>query len=155
MDRLPRLPGVPHFHVNRHSPLSTTSNDPNDRVFHCFSDPYKESPQKGSLIPLSPPKFPPNPVIPMVIFGIPHPSPLVRESKKVLDSGFRISDTRFQSLSMELGSWIPILSEIPNSLSCILDSTSKISPDTGIPDLGYNSESRPRFALKSRIPAFK
>ena len=105
MDRLPRLPGVPHFHVNRHSPLSTTSNDPNDRVFHCFSDPYKESPQKGSLIPLSPPKFPPNPVIPMVIFGIPHPSPLVRESKKLLDSGFNALDSGFQIHDSSLYQW--------------------------------------------------
>ena len=103
MDRLPRLPGVPHFHVNRHSPLSTTSNDPNDRVFHCFSDQYKESPQKGSLIPLSPHQFPPSPVIPMVIFGIPHPSSLVRESKKVLDSGFNALDSSLYQWNLDPG----------------------------------------------------
>ena len=33
--------------------------------------------------------------------------------------GFRIPATWFQSLSVELGFWIPILSWIPDSLSCI------------------------------------
>ena len=35
-------------------------------------------------------------------------------------SGFRIDGAGFQSLSVEL--WIPIISGIPDSLSCILDS---------------------------------
>ena len=36
--------------------------------------------------------------------------------------GFRIRGTWFQSLSVELGFWIPILSRIPDSLRCIPDS---------------------------------
>ena len=39
--------------------------------------------------------------------------------------GFLIPGTGFQSLSVELGSWIPIVSGIPESLSCIPHSTSK------------------------------
>ena len=38
-------------------------------------------------------------------------SPLVRESRTVSDSGFH-------SLSAELGFWIPVVSGIPDSLSC-------------------------------------
>ena len=41
--------------------------------------------------------------------------------------GFPISGTWFQSLSVELGFWIPILSRIPDSLSCILDSKAQDS----------------------------
>ena len=52
-------------------------------------------------------------------------SPSVRDSKTVLDSGF-------QYLSVELGFWIPIVSGIPDSLSCSPDSISKIFPDSGI-----------------------
>ena len=37
-------------------------------------------------------------------------------------NGFRISGAAFQSLSVELGIWIPILSALTDSLSCILDS---------------------------------
>ena len=36
-------------------------------------------------------------------------------------SGFRIDGAGFQSLSVELGFWIPIVSGIPDSLGCILD----------------------------------
>ena len=91
-----------------------------------------------------------NPVIPIPISAqscnsddyFRHPASLA-SSKGIQESlgfwiqcfGFRIPSARFQSLSMELGSWILILSEIPNSLSYILDSTSKISPDSGIPHL--------------------
>ena len=42
-------------------------------------------------------------------------------------SGFRIPGTHFQFLSVELGFWIPIVSAIPDSLSCIPDSNSWIS----------------------------
>ena len=54
-------------------------------------------------------------------------SPYERESKTVLDSRFHAVDsavpgTGFQSLSMELGFWILIISGIPDSLSCIPDS---------------------------------
>ena len=48
-------------------------------------------------------------------------SPHVRESKKVLDSGFYAVDSGFQTLSVELGFWIPNVSGIPDSLSCIPD----------------------------------
>ena len=51
-----------------------------------------------------------------------------REYKTVLDPGFqrrefRIPDTGFQSLTVELGFWIPNVSGIPDSFSCISDST--------------------------------
>ena len=36
--------------------------------------------------------------------------------------GFRITGAGFQYLSLEPGFWIPIVSEIPDSLSCIPDS---------------------------------
>ena len=36
--------------------------------------PYTEDPQKCSSIPQSRPKIPCNPVVPNVIFGIPHPA---------------------------------------------------------------------------------
>ena len=61
-----------------------------------------------------------------------------------VNSGFRV--TGFQSLSMELGFWIPIDCVIPDSLSCILDSKNpgfqipkaKIFqiPESGFPYLG-------------------
>ena len=37
-------------------------------------------------------------------------------------SGFRIDGAGFQSLSVKLGFWIPIVSGIPDSFSCILNS---------------------------------
>ena len=42
----------------------------------------------------------------------------------VLDSGFHIMDSGFQVLDFSLChlNWIPIVSWIPDSLSCILDS---------------------------------
>ena len=36
------------------------------------------------------------------------------------------------ALSLELGFWIPIVSGIPDSLSCIPSSVNKIFPDSGI-----------------------
>ena len=47
--------------------------------------------------------------------------PTVRESK-IVDSGFHTVDSGFQSLSVELGVWIQIVSGIPDSKSCIPDS---------------------------------
>ena len=57
-----------------------------------------------------------------------HASSHVRESKTVLDSGFHAVDSGFQTLAVDLTFWIPIVSGIPDSLSCIPDSTSKIFP---------------------------
>ena len=58
-------------------------------------------------------------------------SPHVRESKTVPRHRFRIAGTGLHSLSVELGFWIPIASGIPDSLSCIADSTSKFFSDFG------------------------
>ena len=49
------------------------------------------------------------------------------ESNRVLDSGFYALDSGFQVLDtdfflVELGFWIPILTKIPDSLSCISES---------------------------------
>ena len=56
-----------------------------------------------------------------------------------MDTEFQAEDFGFQSLSVELGFWIPIVSEIPDSMSCILDSEAQdsgfhkqIFPDSGI-----------------------
>ena len=67
-------------------------------------------------------------------------SPHVRESQTIfnLDSGFHAMDSGFQVLDsgwfFVSGTWIriPIVSGIPDSLSCISDSTRKIFPDSGI-----------------------
>ena len=47
-------------------------------------------------------------------------------------------DSEFPSLSVKIESWIPILSRIPDSLSCISDSTGKISriPESWFPFMG-------------------
>ena len=39
-----------------------------------------------------------------------------------MDTEFQAEDFGFQSLSVELGFSIPIVIEIPDSMSCILDS---------------------------------
>ena len=52
--------------------------------------------------------------------------PDVRESKTAC-RGFRIPGTEFQFLSVQLGFWIPIIDEIIDSLSCILDSKAQDS----------------------------
>ena len=44
-----------------------------------------------------------------------------------LGCGFRITGTVFQSLSVKLGLWFSIVSRIPDSLSCILDSKAQDS----------------------------
>ena len=55
----------------------------------------------------------------------------------ILRCGFRIPGTGFQSLSVELGFWIPIVSGIPESLSCI--------PDSKTHDSGFHEQKFPRF----------
>ena len=52
-----------------------------------------------------------------------------------VDSGF--PGAGFQSLSWELGFWITILSEIPDSLRCI--------PDSKARDSGFQEQTFPRF----------
>ena len=64
--------------------------------------------------------------------SISHVSPPVRESKAVLDSGFHDVDSWFQvlnsdSLSVELGFRIPIVSGFLDSLNCIPDSKAQDS----------------------------
>ena len=54
-------------------------------------------------------------------------------------NGFRISGAAFQSLSVELGIWIPILSAITDSLSCILDSKAL--------DSGFHNQNLPGYRL--------
>ena len=72
----------------------------------------------------------------------------LRESKTVLDSGFRIPGTGFQYLSVELGFWIPIVSGIPDSFSCI--------PDSKTQDSRFHRQNFPGFRIPqtkiSRIP---
>ena len=68
--------------------------------------------------------------------------PNIREFKAVLDSEFLAVDSGFpgagfQSLSWELGFWITILSEIPDSLRCI--------PDSKARDSGFQEQTFPRF----------
>ena len=71
----------------------------------------------------------------------------VRESSTVLDSGFhdcriRIPGTGFQYLSVELGFWIPVVSGIPDSLSCIPVSKTQVPvvrrPISANPGLNFN-----------------
>ena len=57
--------------------------------------------------------------------------------------GFRIPGAGFQSFSVELGFWIPIVRGIPDSLSCILDSKAQ--------EFGFHKQNFPRF----RIPQAK
>ena len=70
----------------------------------------------------------------------------VRESKTVLDSRFHAVDSGFQTLAVDLTFWIPIVSGIPDSLSCIPDSTSKIFPGK----LSFTSKTFPDY--NSGIP---
>ena len=44
-----------------------------------------------------------------------------------MDFGFRIPGTGFLYLSVELGFWVPIVSGIPDSLSCTPDSKTQDS----------------------------
>ena len=66
-------------------------------------------------------------------------------------NGFRIPDIGFQSLSVELGLWIPIFCGIPDSLSCILYS--------GFQSLGFQI-SQPKYSLipdstNKKFPRFR
>ena len=72
------------------------------------------------------------------------------ESKTVLDYKSHSMDSIFQSFSVELGFWIPFLSGIPDSLSCILGSKAQ--------DSGFNEQNFPGFRILqakiSHIPKF-
>ena len=68
-------------------------------------------------------------------------SPQVRESRTVLDSRFRIQKTGFLYLSVELGFWIPIVSEIS-------DSSTK---DSGFHKQNFPIFRNPRFPYMGRI----
>ena len=63
----------------------------------------------------------------------------------ILDSTPRITNSRFRipwSLSVKLGFWIPIVSGIPDSLSCIPDAKDQISDSTSKNFPGFrNSDS--------------
>ena len=63
----------------------------------------------------------------------------VMESKTVLDYKSHSMDSIFQSFSVELGFWIPFLSGIPDSLSCILGSKGQ--------DSGFNQQNVPGFRI--------
>ena len=70
--------------------------------------------------------------------------------KGISDSlGFRIPGTGFQYLSVELGFWIPIVSGIPDSLSCIPDSKTK---DSGFLKQNFQGSRIPQAKI-SRIPS--
>ena len=68
-------------------------------------------------------------------------SPHVRESRTILVSRFRIQETGFQYLSLKLGFWIPIVSEIS-------DSTIK---DSGFHKQNFPIFRNPRFPYMGRI----
>ena len=53
--------------------------------------------------------------------------------------GFQIPGTGVQSLSVELGFWIPIVSGIPDSVSCI--------PDSKTRDSGFHKQNFPGFRV--------
>ena len=84
-------------------------------------------------------------------------SPHVRESKIVLDSGFHTANSELQELAwipvFVSGTWIPIFTEIPDSLSCIPDSKThysgfykEIFPGLRIPhDMGDRRARAPTF----------
>ena len=57
-------------------------------------------------------------------------SPRIKDSRTVLDSRFQELDSSL--CQQNLDSRIPIVSGIPDSLSCSPDSISKIFPDSGI-----------------------
>ena len=64
----------------------------------------------------------------------------------ILDPTPRITNSRFRipwSLSVKLGFWIPIVSGIPDSLSCI--------PDSKDQDFGFHKQKFPRIP-EIRIP---
>ena len=76
-------------------------------------------------------------------------SPHVRKPKTVLDSGFHALDSGFQVLdsslcrSVELRFWIPIVSGIPDSLSCI--------PESKAQDFVFHKQTFPRFRNRDSL----
>ena len=78
-------------------------------------------------------------------------SPHVRESKTVPRHGFRIAGTGFHSLSVELGFWIPIASGIPDSLSCIPDSTNKFFSDFGFHAQNFSGFQNQDFLTRGEL----
>ena len=66
-------------------------------------------------------------------------SPRVRESKTALDYKSHSVDSIFQSFSVELVFWIPFLSGIPDSFSCILGSKAQ--------DSGFNEQNFPGIRI--------
>ena len=83
------------------------------------------------------------------------------ESKTVLDSGFHAGDSRFKgpgfrSMSVEPGFWIPIVSEILNSLNCVPDSKAQDSGFHKQKFLGFrNPDSLHRAIKSSREKSFE
>ena len=85
---------------------------------------------------------------------------LLLESNAVLDSGFHAVDCVFQVLDFSgLGFWIPIVSGILDSLSCIPDSKAQDSafhiPEISIPDswkVGRLNQNRFKVAPKAKFP---
>ena len=78
-------------------------------------------------------------------------SPHARESKMVPRHGFRIAGTGFHSLSVELGFWIPIASGIPDSLSCIPDSTNKFFSDFGFHAQNFSGFQNQDFLTRGEL----
>ena len=78
-------------------------------------------------------------------------SPHVRESKTVPRHGFRIAGTGFHSLSVELGFWIPIASGIPDSLSCIPDSSNKFFSDFGFHAQNFSGFQNQDFLTRGEL----
>ena len=70
----------------------------------------------------------------------------------ILRRGFQIPGTGFLSLSVELRCWIPIVSGIPESLSCI--------PDSKTQDFRFLNQNFRRFRIPlhegiRKVPAYK
>ena len=59
--------------------------------------------------------------------------------RDTVDSGLQVLDS---SMSLELGFWIPIVSEIPDSLSCI--------PDSKVQGSGFHAQNLSGFLFQQR-----
>ena len=70
----------------------------------------------------------------------------------ILRRGFQIPGTGFQSLSVELRSWIPIVSGIPESLSCIPDSKTQ---DSRFLNQNFRPFRIPLHEGIRKVPAYK
>ena len=66
-----------------------------------------------------------------------------------MDSGFQVLVLDFQSV--ELGFWIAIVSGIPDSLSCILDSNAQ---DSEIPQTKISRIPRSEFSYIGRVELY-